>query len=185
MIPYKVLIQRADGYLEIQEHDIRPLDAALPGELLRAREIVLPQEQTGTYADPETGEELPLMTSVPIKYCKWSGVMLEAMTQEERATRDAYDADQAAIAEAERQAAKPAKLKSAENKFFDLCNAIFGNYEKRGFDELNTAIETLTTTDPSTATALAIRLLAVDAECKREGGNSWWDTAAYHEEAAQ
>ena len=80
------------------------------------------------------------------------------------------------------QLAKSDKLKAAENKFFDLCFAIFGDREKRGFDELNSAIETLTTTDPSTATALAIRLLAVDAECKREGGNQWCDTAAYHEE---
>lgn len=83
------------------------------------------------------------------------------------------------------QATKPDKLKAAENKFFDLCLAIFGDRTKRGFDELNTAIEALTATDPNTATALAIRLLAVDAECKREGGNQWWDTAAYHEEIVE
>jgi len=96
-------------------------------------------------------------------------------------THEEYDAEQ----EAALQAAKPEKLKVAENKFFDLCFAIFGDREKRGFDELNTAIEAMTTTDPNTATALAIRLLAVDAECKREGGNQWWDTAAYHEEIVE
>lgn len=83
---------------------------------------------------------------------------------------------------AQLSAMKSDKLKAAENKFFDLCFAIYGDRTKRGFDELNTAIEALTATDQNAATALAIRLLAVDAECKREGGNQWWDTAAYHEE---
>ena len=83
------------------------------------------------------------------------------------------------------QLAKSDKLKAAENKFFDLCFAIYGDRTKRGFDELNTAIEAMTATDQNAATALAIRLLAVDAECKREGGNQWWDTAAYHEEIVE
>lgn len=86
---------------------------------------------------------------------------------------------------AQLSAMKSDKLKSAENKFFDLCFAIYGDRTKRGFDELNTAIEALTATDQNAATALAIRLLAVDAECKREGGNQWWDTAAYHEEIVE
>ena len=123
----------------------------------------------------------PLVEFVtPDGYSKIAGT--QTYTLDGDVVRENWQVQTDAEQEAATQAAKPLALKQAENKFFDLCFAIFGDRTKRGFDELNTAIEAMTATDPSTATALAIRLLAVDAECKREGGNQWWDTAAYHEE---
>jgi hypothetical protein len=106
------------------------------------------------------------------------------MTPEECAIMDAKEASEAAAAEVARQAAKSAELKAAENRFFALCAAV-GLSGKPGFDALNAAILALKESDPDTARDAAIELLAIDAECKREGGLSWWDDAAYHAEIVQ
>jgi hypothetical protein len=107
------------------------------------------------------------------------------VTEAESAIMDAVEAQAAADAEAARQAAKPEALKTAENNFFGLCHAIFGDYQKRGFAELQAALDAILTTDPNTATVLSIKLLAIDAECKREGGLLWFDDAAIHPELMQ
>lgn len=79
-----------------------------------------------------------------------------------------------------RQAAKPDALKETENDFFDLCFVIFGDYEKRGFDEIETALETLKATDFNAATELSIKLLSIDAMGKRYN-EKWWDDAVRHQ----
>ena len=142
-------------------------------------------ETAYNYVGDFHGDETVLYSSrgrVDVSRKKFVDGQLVDMTEAESAIMDGIGAQAATDAEAARQAAKPDKLKAAENKFFDLCFAVFGDRTKRGFDELNVTIQTLAETDQSTASALALQLLAVDAECKREGGNTWWDTAAYHEE---
>ena len=89
-------------------------------------------------------------------------------------------------AEAARQLAKPLALKRAENNFFLLSAALFqGSMEKRGFGDLGAAVEALTAADPQTGIVLAVKLLSVDAEAKREGGLQWWDDAQFHPEIAE
>lgn len=146
--------------VRFDRYDARPLDPMPDGAVLKARDIAKPAEA---------------------KYCKWNGTQLEAMTEEERTARDAYDAAQAEASEAARQAAKPDALKGAENNFYLLCNAVFGDFQKRTFAELNAAIEAIKATDFSAAVELSVRLLAVDAEAKREGGLKWWDDAVQHD----
>jgi hypothetical protein len=79
------------------------------------------------------------------------------------------------------QANKPEKLKLAENSFISLCEMLTGQKQKFGFDTLAQIIKQMMATDPNSAIVLSLSLLAADAECKREGGNSWWDTAQWHE----
>ena len=145
-------------------------------------------ETAYNYVGDFHGDETVLYSSrerVDVSRKKFVDGQLVDMTEAESAIMDGIGAQAATDAEAERQAAKPDKLKAAENKFFDLCFAMLGDRQKRGFDEISAAIEAIATTDQETATALSLRLLAVDAECKREGGNQWWDTAAYHEEIVE
>jgi len=94
------------------------------------------------------------------------------MTAEQKAAVDA-------AAEAARQAAKPAALKNAENNFLSLCDLLTAatNHTKLGFGELNTIISTLPMEQQLTA---GVKLLAVDAEAKREGGLQWWDDCVWH-----
>lgn len=56
--------------VRFERRDARPLDPLPPGAVLRERDIEKPTDE---------------------KYCKWTGDALEAMTDEERAARDAYD----------------------------------------------------------------------------------------------
>jgi len=104
------------------------------------------------------------------------------VTREEVDARAAADAEAAAQAEIDRQAAKPRALRKAENAFFELTYAIYGNMDKRGFDVLGATLDAIAA-NPETAMqaiVLSLRLLAVDAQAKREGGNHWWDDAIYH-----
>ena len=92
---------------------------------------------------------------------------------------------EAAEAEIARQAAKPDALKAVEVRFLDLCQTLTGSREKAGFAALSDIIEQLMLADPQTATAASLRLLAIDAEGKREGGLHWWDDCADHPEVVQ
>lgn len=83
------------------------------------------------------------------------------------------------------QAAKSEALKVVENRFLSLCEQLTGSKTKASFGTLNTAIEGLMTNDAATATAVSLRLLAIDAEAKREGGLNWWDTCTWHEDVAE
>ena len=98
---------------------------------------------------------------------------------------DASIQQDAVDTEAARQSAKPDALKRAENNFFKMCASVFGDLQKRGFAELTQAIETLTATDAQAGIVASIKLLAIDAEAKREGGLNWWDDAAWHPEVEQ
>jgi len=82
--------------------------------------------------------------------------------------------------EVEMQAAKSVELKALENEFYELCNQLFGDYGKRGFVEIRAKVEQLQATDPMLAVTMSLRLLAIDAEARREGGDKWWDTAIRH-----
>ena len=107
--------------------------------------------------------------------------VLTQMNEAEREIMDALEAEQAASAEIARQAAKPEKLKAAENNFFALCS-LLGLSGKPGFGEIQAVLDGME--DQDQAAALAIRLLGIDAECKREGGLQWWDGAIYHSEVS-
>ena len=57
---------------------------------------------------------------------------------------------------------KSPELQVAENNFFALCNALFGDYQKRGFDEIQAAIDALTGVDANAAVLMSLRFLAVE-----------------------
>jgi hypothetical protein len=99
-------------------------------------------------------------------------------------TQAEYDAQQVQR-ELDRQAAKPAALKVVERRFLDLCETLSGQRAKLGFAYISATIEAMMSTDPTMATALSLRLLAIDAEGKREGGLAWWDDCADHPEVEQ
>ena len=79
-----------------------------------------------------------------------------------------------------RQNEKPDSLKSVENNFYDLCFALFGDFNKRGFNEIRVRISAIQSQNPMQAIDFALKLLAIDAEGKREGGDKWWDDAIRH-----
>ena len=140
------------------------------------------------------------LTSVPNPYYTLNGGMMrgatwahivadggrEATAQETADWQAAQDAaalaaaEAAAQAEIDRQAAKPLKLKAVENRFFELCQLLFGDMEKRGFAALSDELDAMSAVDPQAAMVLSIKLLGIDAEGKREGGLNWWDDAIYH-----
>ena len=106
-----------------------------------------------------------------------------AVESGELVTQAEYDALIATQAAASAQAVQDAKsdsLKEAENNFFTLC-ATIGLAGKPDFSTISAAIDTIKETDFATATELALKLLAIDAQAKREGGLDWWDSAAVHE----
>ncbi len=107
----------------------------------------------------------------------FDGTAFPEMSQEQKDAVDAAEAQAAIDAEAARQAGKSKALKAVENAFFDFCD-LLGFQEKPGFAALNTVIGGMV--DQQQAAALAIRLLAIDAEGKREGGLNWWDDAQRH-----
>ena len=108
------------------------------------------------------------------------------MTEQELAAREETAVLAAAQAEAARQLAKPLSLKRAENNFFLMCAALFqGDLSKRGFAELGAAVEAYAAADPQAGVVLAVKLLTVDAEAKREGGLQWWDDARFHPEIVE
>lgn len=116
------------------------------------------------------------------KYWLKNGRVVTEMTSEEKSAVDAAEALAVVEAECSRQQAKSLKLKQAENAFLLYCESLFGDKTKRGFTELNAVVEQLSLTNPEQAIPLAVKLLAIDAEAKREGGLVWWDDCAWHEE---
>lgn len=86
------------------------------------------------------------------------------------------------LTEQEKQSRKSKELKSLENAFILLCEQITGKKEKASMEVLQSTVETLGESDPMLAIRLSLKLLAVDSALKREGGNLWWDTCAFHSE---
>jgi len=97
------------------------------------------------------------------------------LTVEEKAERDAEK-------ERVRQAAKSLALKTVENNFLLFCEILTGSKDKLGFAQLEAILNAMLVTDPNNAIVLSVRLLAIDAEGKREGGNIWWDDVCWHPE---
>lgn len=119
---------------------------------------------------------------LPEKYRKFvDGIWVE-LTQEEK---DIVDQNEAIVAEESMQNNKPLALKKAENNFLLMCDLLTGSTEhnKVGFADLNTIIEAIS--DDGTKLMTAVKLLAIDAECKREGGLLWWDTCKWHNDISQ
>ena len=89
-----------------------------------------------------------------------------------------------AAAAAKVQTGKPLALKQAENRFLALCDTLTGSttHAKLGFALLEQIIGTL---PQEQQVMVGLRLLAIDAECKREGGNLWWDSAEWHSEVVE
>ena len=140
---------------------------------------------TGTtqQVDEITGETNTVDVTITVdKGVLRSDNTITAPTLDEWNLWPAWEAEQAAAAEAARQAAKPVKLKAVENAFLDLCNTLAGSYDKLDFATINQTLEAMMETDANTATVLSLRLLAIDAEAKREGGLNWWDDCALHTE---
>lgn len=86
------------------------------------------------------------------------------------------------LSEDERQAAKSLTLREVEQNFMNLC-AQLGSQEKLGFSEISAILDDME--DRNAAIVLSLKLLAIDAEGKREGGLNWWDDCAVHPELAE
>jgi hypothetical protein len=84
--------------------------------------------------------------------------------------------------EEQRQLNKSLALKSVENKFLSFCDLLSqsNTHTKLGFDQLQPILEGMMGSDPNTAIVLSVKLLAIDAEGKREGDNHWWDDCTWH-----
>ena len=112
-----------------------------------------------------------------------NGVLREKTVEEKQAYRDAYESF-LAQQEIDRQAAKPLVLRRVENNFLTFCDLLTGTttHTKLGFDVL----EAVTPQAGEVLNQLEIgeRLLAIDAEGKREGGIKWWDDCVWHPEIA-
>ena len=136
------------------------------------------------------GEILPTTipgsrNNVPASYWLDSGKYW-VETPEQLTEWQTAQSNAAAQAAVQFQADKSDALKSAENNFFYLCAALFaGDMTKRGFAELTPVIESIMATNQAQGITLSLKLLAVDAEAKREGGLNWWDTATFHPEAVE
>lgn len=64
-------------------------------------------------------------------------------------------------------------------------NLAVGTMTKLTFDQINSIIEGLMISDANAAIVASLKLLAIDAEAKREGGLKWWDTCEYHPEIVE
>ncbi len=82
-----------------------------------------------------------------------------------------------------RQNEKDIVLKVVEDRFIYLCDYLTqsNSHTRLGFDTLNTIVQSITTIDRY---EIAMRLLAIDAEGKREGGRKWWDDCIWHPEVS-
>lgn len=70
-----------------------------------------------------------------------------------------------------------------QNQYLSLCDQLTGGttHAKLGFAELEAIIKGLMATDPSTAVALSLQLLTLNAALVREGGVNWWDGCAWRD----
>ena len=131
----------------------------------------------GAYATPPEGYDW--------LDCKVVGLDIVPLTDEEKAARDAakIEAENAAITA--RQAAKPAKLKQAENNFILVCDAArqaIGQpttQAKLSTAELQALIEAIKVVDFNAATELSLKALSTIHEVEVHGGS--WDDLIWHE----
>ena len=130
------------------------------------------------YADDAT---IPALTEgVTRSEIQWadSGDSVNAVAvYTERATAD-IESEQAAIT-------KAASLERwiMDNAFLLVCNAYFGTVEKRGTtDLLKKAFEIVAVDQVAGMRAFAV-VIGLDKELVRVGGDRWWDTCVWHQDA--
>ena len=90
----------------------------------------------------------------------------------------------AIAAEAQRQIDKPSKLKTAENEWLKLCDAVSGglNKTKLSFEEIKPILEGLEATQPLAAAKLMGLFLGWNTQGTYYGGDKWWDDITWHPE---
>ena len=101
-----------------------------------------------------------------------SGVLREK-TAEEKTAYDDAKAVANAVSETARQIGKSLILKTVENNFLLICDAMTGTttHTKLGFTDLRQIGDLIT--DPAEKTELTLNLLSIDAQAKTEGGMEW------------
>ncbi len=112
--------------------------------------------------------------NIPANLAFWNGTAVIEKTQAER---DTYDQAQAELAETARQAAKPEKLKQAENDFLTLIASIPAEAGiVPGDDAAGIKVKLLVyySDDKTTALEIAVNLLSAVHEVEINGG-SWFD----------
>jgi len=138
--------------------------------------------------EPETPEGMFIVpNSQAVSYDADTNIASFTYMYEDQAAKDARLLGEREAAElydeqleSDYQATKSQDLKDVENQFYELCKLIFGNYEKRGFAEIKDALEAMLATDTNTSVVLSLKLLGINAEGVKEGGNDWWDDAVMH-----
>ena len=136
------------------------------------REIISVDQPEEGYRVGEYGfEELSGST------CKLT-IISQINIAEEEAEKEAQRIE----AERLRQLNKPLALKKVENNFLLFCEMLTGSRNKLGFEEITTILNNMLVSDPNTAIVLSLKMLGINSEGLREGGNLWWDDAKYHEE---
>lgn len=174
-----------------------PADSVYPVPIeLRSRSSIYLKVVDGKLVEKSAAEKT--FVDTPIKYKKQVGGLWVEMSAEEKRLVDlpskyknpdgsemtpeqkaAVDAAEEAAAEKARQDAKTLALKTIENSFLSMCDQLTGQttHAKLTFVQIRTIIGTLSAEQQ---VLLAVQLLIIDAEAKREGGNLWWDTCAWH-----
>lgn len=135
----------------------------------------------GTYEKPYPADIIDEDSVDPIYY----NMDASGLIHDDGIVRGMTDEEAVALKlklDAIRQANKSTVEKTIENNFMKLCQAIFGVLEKRGFEEINVALEMLKVGNFQLAVELGLKLSAVNQEGIREIGTHWWDDCAWHPE---
>ena len=106
----------------------------------------------------------------------------EDYTSEEDELDRIVDAFTGKINEDLKQHLKQLSLKTVENNFLAVCDILTqsSSHAKLGFAQLNAILDAWP--DPTQKIDLSLKLLAIDAEAKREGGLEWWDDCFWHDD---
>ena len=158
--------------------DARPNDPKPEGALMKERTITRPQEQTGSYVDPETGETMPEYSVVPDKYLKWQDSHLTPMLTQERESIDA--AEDAAYVETNRE------LWEFHNAFLSLCDTLTGSTSHAKLDDAQAeaALLALAAIDQTLAAAMSDKLILARMKGIQHYGADWFDDVEWHPEVA-
>lgn len=113
--------------------------------------------------------------------CKLIIIPPQINIAEEEAEKEAQRIE----AERLRQLNKPLALKKVENNFLLFCELLTGSKDKLGFEAITTILNNMLLTDPNTAIVLSIKMLGINSEGIREGGNLWWDDISWHSEIVE
>ena len=125
--------------------------------------------------------------ALPINLCRWT----QGDPLPHKATPAELDevataiATAEALAESTEQAAKSPALKSVENNFLNLCDALTGStsHTKLSFTQLAAIGDSMV--DQNMKIGIAIQLLSIDAEGKTIGGLLWWFDCSWHDDIVE